>query len=53
LVRDRSNIPDRLTRDIQHQYLWQAPIIPNVDFNEDGIVDVKDVAILTNHWGES
>jgi hypothetical protein len=33
--------------------LWQAPIIPTVDLNNDGTVDVKDVAILTEHWGES
>ena len=33
--------------------LWQAPIIPIVDLNSDGTVNVKDVAILTDHWGES
>ncbi|UCH51487.1 MAG: PD40 domain-containing protein, partial [Chloroflexota bacterium] len=31
---------------------WQAPIIPIVDFNGDGYVDVIDVSILTDHWGE-
>ncbi|MGB2863259.1 MAG: LamG-like jellyroll fold domain-containing protein [Sedimentisphaerales bacterium] len=33
--------------------IWQASIIPVVDFNGDAIVDVKDVAILTDHWGEN
>jgi len=32
--------------------LWQATITPVVDFNGDAIVDVKDVLILTEHWGE-
>jgi len=33
--------------------LYQAPIIPIVDFNSDGIADVKDVVIMTEHWGEN
>jgi hypothetical protein len=33
--------------------IYQVPIIPIVDFNGDGIVDVKDVVILTDHWGEN
>ena len=33
--------------------LWQIPISPVVDFNGDGIVDVKDVVIMTEHWGEN
>jgi len=33
--------------------IWQAPIIPIVDFNGDMSVDVKDVVIMTEHWGES
>jgi hypothetical protein len=33
--------------------LWQVPIIPVVDFNGDGIVDVKDIVIITEHWGEN
>jgi hypothetical protein len=33
--------------------LFEAPIIPVVDFNGDGIVDVKDVVIMTEHWGEN
>jgi len=30
---------------------WQAPIIPIVDFNGDGIVDSADVCIMVDHWG--
>ncbi|KPK43713.1 MAG: hypothetical protein AMJ65_05090 [Phycisphaerae bacterium SG8_4] len=32
--------------------VWQAPILPVVDFNGDAIVDMKDVLILTEHWGQ-
>ncbi len=32
--------------------LWQAPIIPIVDFNGDGIVDGADMCIVVDHWGE-
>ena len=31
---------------------WQVPIIPIVDFNGDGIVDVADMCIMVDHWGE-
>jgi Tol biopolymer transport system component len=31
---------------------WQAPIIPIVDFNGDGIVDSTDMCIMIDHWGE-
>ncbi len=31
--------------------LWQAPIIPIVDFNGDEIVDIKDLVILIENWG--
>ena len=31
--------------------LWQAPIIPIVDFNGDGIVDAADMCIMVDHWG--
>jgi hypothetical protein len=31
--------------------IWQAPIIPVVDFNGDGKVDGKDVLCLVSHWG--
>ncbi|MFC1792692.1 LamG-like jellyroll fold domain-containing protein [Planctomycetota bacterium] len=33
--------------------LWQVEVTPIVDFNLDGIVDVKDVVILTDRWGEN
>jgi len=32
--------------------IWQAPIIPIVDFNADGVVDVADMSIMIDHWGE-
>ena len=32
---------------------WQAPIIPIVDFNGDEIVDVKDLVMLIEHWGQA
>jgi len=31
--------------------IWQAPIIPIVDFNGDGIVDSADMCIMVDHWG--
>jgi len=31
--------------------LWQTPIIPIVDFNGDGIVDVDDMCIMVDNWG--
>ena len=31
--------------------IWQAPIIPIVDFNGDGIVDSADMCIMIDHWG--
>lgn len=31
--------------------IWQAPIIPIVDFNGDGIVDSADLDILIDNWG--
>ena len=33
--------------------LWQAPVIPIVDFNGDGIVDSADMCIMVDHWGEN
>lgn len=33
--------------------IWQAPIIPIVDFNGDRIVDVDDMCIMIDHWGEN
>ncbi|MFC1634808.1 LamG-like jellyroll fold domain-containing protein [Planctomycetota bacterium] len=31
--------------------IYQAPIIPIVDFNGDGIVDSADMCIIVDHWG--
>jgi hypothetical protein len=31
--------------------LWQAPIIPIIDFNADGIVKAADLCIVVNNWG--
>jgi hypothetical protein len=31
--------------------LWQAQVIPIVDFNTDGIVDSADMCIMVDHWG--
>jgi hypothetical protein len=31
--------------------IWQAPIIPVVDFNGDGIVDLVDLTMLIDGWG--
>ncbi|MBL7185753.1 MAG: PD40 domain-containing protein [Phycisphaerae bacterium] len=31
---------------------WQVKFIPIVDFNSDGIVDITDLAVLIEHWGE-
>jgi hypothetical protein len=33
--------------------LWQAPIIPIVDFNGDEIVDIEDLVILIENWGQN
>jgi hypothetical protein len=32
--------------------LWQASVIPIVDFNGDGIVDAGDMCIMIDYWGE-
>ena len=31
--------------------LWEAPILPIVDFNDDGIVDAADMCIMVDYWG--
>ncbi len=31
--------------------IWQAPILPIVDFDGDGMVDVTDVSIMADYWG--
>jgi hypothetical protein len=33
--------------------IYQAPIIPIVDFNGDGVVDATDMCIMIDHWGEN
>ncbi len=33
--------------------IYQASIIPIVDFNGDGIVDAADMCIMVDHWGEN
>ncbi len=33
--------------------IWQAPIIPIVDFNADETVDIKDLLILVESWGQN
>ena len=32
--------------------VYQAPILPVIDLNGDGIVDSADMCIIVNHWGE-
>jgi len=34
-------------------HIWQATIIPIVDFNGDDIVDSADMCIMVDHWGEN
>lgn len=36
--------------DLSTYYMWKVPIIPIVDFNGDGKVDVADVSIMVEHW---
>ena len=31
--------------------IWQVPIEPVVDLNNDGIVDALDMCIIVDHWG--
>jgi hypothetical protein len=33
--------------------LWQAPILPTVDFTGDGQVDIEDLLILIESWGQN
>jgi hypothetical protein len=33
--------------------IWQAPIIPIVDFNADGKVDLVDLVMLIDNWGSN
>jgi hypothetical protein len=32
---------------------WQVPIVPIVDFNGDGKVDITDLLRLIEHWGQN
>ncbi len=32
--------------------IWQAPIIPILDFNDDGEVDDGDLLVMVEHWGQ-
>ena len=32
--------------------LWQASIEPVVDFNRDDVIDLQDIIIMTEHWGQ-
>ncbi len=33
--------------------IWQAPILPVVDFTGDYRVDIEDLTILIEHWGQN
>ena len=33
--------------------MWQAPIIPIVDFTGDGRIDGKDLGLLADNWGQN
>jgi beta-lactamase regulating signal transducer with metallopeptidase domain len=33
--------------------VWQASILPVVDFNGDGNIDTNDLVILVNYWGSN
>jgi len=33
--------------------IWQAPIVPIVDFNGDGKVDGKELLTMAEHWGQN
>jgi hypothetical protein len=35
----------------QREDIWQAPIIPLVDFNLDGTIDLVDLVMLIESWG--
>jgi len=42
--------PDRTAGSKTYDF-WQAPIIPIVDLNADGIVDSADMVIMVDNWG--
>ncbi len=33
--------------------IYQATITPVIDFNADGCVDIEDLVVLIDHWGQS
>ena len=33
--------------------IWETNVSPIVDLNVDGKIDIKDVVIMTEHWGEN
>ena len=33
--------------------IWQVPITPIIDLNNDGVVDSLDMCIMIDHWGEN
>lgn len=35
----------------QNGDLWEIPILPEVDFNGDYRIDIKDLTLLIEHWG--
>jgi hypothetical protein len=41
------------TQDPRTWDYWQAPILPIVDFNNDGIVDLRDFCRLAQYWGQN
>jgi len=45
-----STRPDRAIY-FENTDIYQAPIIPIVDFNGDRIVDAADMCIMVDHWG--
>ena len=32
--------------------IWQAPVLPKVDFTGDGRIDFEDLVLLIEHWGQ-
>jgi hypothetical protein len=53
-VKTYSPYLDQHLRDIQNEFefVWQVSIIPVVDFNGDFKIDIEDLIILIEHWGQ-
>ncbi|MCH7558137.1 MAG: hypothetical protein IIB56_11865 [Planctomycetes bacterium] len=53
-VKTYSPYLDQHLRDIQNEFefVWQVSIIPIVDFNGDFKIDIEDLIILIEHWGQ-